>query len=460
MARSRPFSAKPRRSKQRKRRAETFVEPFDATITIDSLGARGDGLAQLDEQRVHVPGSLPGEVVSARIAGERGQITAIETPSADRVEAPCEHYGDCGGCSLQHMAVPALANWKRDQVHLSLAREGIEDVTILPSALLPTNTRRRATFSIAKDSGSADIKIGFRARQTHRTVHLNSCHILTPALFKAAQQLRPLMAYLFDLHRKALARRADLAKNGLTVQLNNADNGLDLNIMSGLDQESLTAFAIEDLANMMRETSTLRLSVRGEAVLTLGSPVIDFNGIDVDLPPGAFLQASAQGQSAILDAIRAGLAQFPVKKGAAIADLFCGCGAFALPLSEQYSVYAADNVKNAVEAMAQAHTRKSGLKSLKTEVRDLYRQPLAPDELNRFDAVIFDPPRAGAPAQVKQMIECTVPLVIGVSCNPASFARDARLLAKGGYILSQVQLVDQFAFSPHIELVGMFIKRD
>jgi len=324
---------------------------------------------------------------------------------------------------------------------------GLDDdkpIEIISSPEIPNNVRRRATFSVARAEQYA--QFGFHARNTHKIVSLEECHILKPDLYAFYEKL-PSLIDVFPMNWKKF-----------TLQINSTRAGFDVNVLGNMEHEELSAKNYEALGAVLGKLPVTRFSINGEALLTFTHSQVLFGEVPVPIPPGAFLQASDEGQRALLDAVLKILEKNSISSGVKIADLFCGCGAFALPLSRDFHVFGCDNHQGAIDALASAHRGVSGLKPVSAQMRDLFRQPLLPDELDQFEVVIFDPPRAGAPAQAKQLAQAHVPVIIGVSCNPKTFATDARLLKAGGYTLSQVQMVDQFAYSPHIELVGYFLK--
>lgn len=435
------------RSGRHQRKKKSAPPPaVTAEVMIKNLGAKGDGLATYEDCTVHIPFTAPGDEILARVIGDRGILQEIISSSPNRVDPVCPHFGECGGCALQHIAPPYQSEWKMERVSQALSREGIEGVSILPSPAIPHNTRRRATFSVHRFD--TDYTIGFKARNTHRIIPLEECHLLDQSLFEARLLISPIIDKLPN------------GWNEFTIQINKCNSGFDFNLNTKGEVTDLDVSFIEQAATLFRDGGIIRFSVNAEVLFAFGDAYLEFEDIPIAIPPGAFLQASEEGQQALLKAVRAVLSTHDVSEGDQLADLFCGCGAFALPLSRAYEIHAVDNHYEGVGAMVTAYKQQAGFKNLTGEVRDLFRQPLLPDELASFQVVLFDPPRAGAPAQAKQMAQTDIPLIIGVSCNPASFARDARLLAKGGYTLTQVQLVDQFAWSPHIELVGSFVKKD
>lgn len=406
---------------------------------MTALGARGDGVSRHEGKEVFVPYTLPGERVRARVADGRGALTEIVSASPFRVEPTCRHFGDCGGCAVQHAARNYYLGWKRGLVVEALDRAGLGEVPVREVIAVAPATRRRASFAAARTSRG--VALGFNARASHHLVEIAACDILHPALFAALPGLKTLAAALPPAWR-AFDMAATLC-----------ENGLDVDITSPRGVEEPGGAALQRLGEAMRAAGAIRTSLNRAALLTLAPPVVRFAGVPVALPAGGFLQASAEGESALVALVENAAA------GARMAaDLFCGAGALSLPQSKTATVRAFDSDREAVAALASA-ARHSPHKPLRAETRNLFERPLMADELNEYDVVVFDPPRAGAREQAGEIARSRVPRVIGVSCNPATFARDAALLAAGGYDLVEVTPVDQFVYSAHVELVGTFAKR-
>ncbi len=392
-------------------------------ITIDSMGQRGDGIAQVGDERLFVPFTLPGERVRAERDGSRANLVEVLTPSADRVAPPCPHFGHCGGCSLQHMAPAAYAEFKRNLVVEPLRRAGLEP----PVAELVDARgagRRRTTLHVRGREA------GYMRARSHDVFDLDTCPILVPGLAAAAPRIA-----------RALAPLAGQCEASFTL----TDTGLDLSVRSERKLRS------EQLAGFAREHRLARLIFNGEPVYMARVPALRMGKSVVELPPASFLQATAAAEEALASLVVAG-----VGTAKTVADLFCGVGPFALRLAGQARVYAADSDRLAVAALQKAVNHTQGLKPVTTQARDLFRDPLAPIELERHDAVVFDPPRAGAEAQARELARAKVKTVVAVSCDPTSFARDAAILVGGGYRLRSVTPVDQFAYAAHVELVGIF----
>lgn len=400
------------------------------TLTVERLDPlTGHGVAVDDGAPVLMPFTAPGDI----LAVSNGTITLHAAAAPGRQPPPCPHFGHCGGCRLQHVADEPLADWKRAIVQDALARHGI-DIPVSPTRTVPPGTRRRARFTLQRTKKTA--LFGFNAAGEHRVVEMRSCAVLTPAL----------LAALPDLKSVALAGAP--RRRAVTVQATETDTGLD--VVAG-EMKALDLPLRQTLAMLAERADFARLTWNGEAVATRRPPALRFGPATVAIPPGTFLQAARAAETLILDLLREAVAD-----ARTVADLFCGCGTFSLPLAESARVTAIDSEAVAVAALEDGARRCPALRPVAARVRDLFRNPLPPDELAGFDAVILDPPRAGAKAQAEHLAACTVPVVAMVSCNPVTFARDARMLAEGGYRSDTVVPIDQFRWSPHTEVVGIF----
>ncbi|GLS23420.1 putative RNA methyltransferase [Labrys miyagiensis] len=395
-------------------------------LTIERLGHRGDGVA---EGPVFVPYTLSGERIEAEVQGERGRLVALQEPSPDRIEPFCPHFTRCGGCAIQHLSEPAYHAWKRGLVVEALGQAGI-DVPVEPLVDAHGRGRRRATLHARKG------KVGFAEARSHELIELDACPILVPELNQGLEAVRALEKQL-----RGLGKPLDIV---LTATL------------TGLDCDIRGAGRIDDkmrlkLAELAARYDLARLSNHGDVVIERRVPVVRFGSVEVSPPPGAFLQATADADRALTALVQEGLI------GARrVADLFAGCGTFGLALAATCQVQAFDSDKAAIAALDGAAKRAQGLKPITATARDLFHRPLLADELKPFDAVVFDPPRAGAEAQSRRLAAAKLKRVVGVSCNPATFARDAVILIAGGYKLVKVTPVDQFRHSAHVELVGVF----
>lgn len=406
-------------------------------LTISRFGHRGDGIAETAAGPVFVPYTLAGETVEVEpFPGhpDRRHLLRVETASAERIAPVCPHFGVCGGCQTQHWDFARYREWKRGTVVEALRQAGLEG----PAAELIDahgEGRRRAVFH-ARRSPHGVLEVGFMGYRAHHIVAIDRCPVLAPALADAIPAAWAL----------AEALGGD---KPLDIQATATDAGLDIDMRGSgpLGPRQMAALA------RLAETHRLaRLTRHGELIVQHAPPTLRIGKASVVLPPGAFLQATAEGE-----AVLARLVLEHVGNAKTTADLFCGVGPFALRLAERARVIAADGDAAAIVALGQA-AKTPGLKPIEAETRDLFRRPLAPDELKRFSAVVFDPPRQGAEAQARQLAASKVPLVIAVSCNAATFARDAHLLTDGGYRLTSVTPVDQFRYSAHVEIVARFTR--
>ncbi|MEL7525691.1 MAG: class I SAM-dependent RNA methyltransferase [Pseudomonadota bacterium] len=404
-------------------------------LTITELGHRGDGIAQTDAGPVYVPGALPGEVVRATIANGRAGKPEFKSLSPDRVPPVCAHFEKCGGCTVQHLAPAPYLAWKRTLVEKALRDRGIEtDVADTVSAT--AGGRRRAVFTATR--AGRHTLLGYHEKSSHRLVDIRECSILDPAITKAVDGLKSLVSEI--LPRKGEARLTVLNTTaGLDVAIDKADKSYERKIPA-LSQKTI-------------ELDLARLTINGEVLLEVRPPMLDMDGIGLSAAPGGFTQATLAAEAALSDIVLKG-----VGKARSVADLFSGAGTFALRLARQANVHAVEGDAAAVAAFDKALRKPQGLKKVSFERRDLFRRPLVLDELEPFDAVVFDPPRAGAQAQAELLAQSSVKTIVAVSCNPATFARDVRLLLDGGYTLQSVTPVDQFLYSPHIEVVGVLIR--
>lgn len=414
--------------------------PFE--VRIDDIGAQGDGVARFAGAVLFVPMALPGErVVVEKTAAARARVVRWLSRSPARAEPPCRHYAVCGGCAAQHFADEHYVGWKSSLASDALARRGLRDITIAPLARTPPAARRRAEFA-ARRRGDT-IELGFHGRDARAIVDVESCTVLRAEIAALLPGLRDLLGRLAPV-------------GGTTdVHVTRSDTGNDI-LLTGV--RDLDLAAREACASYAREAGIARLAWRraarasAETIAMRTSPRMHFAGVAVDLPPGAFIQASAEGEAAIVDAVARASAD-----ARRIADLYAGCGTLSFPLAGQGARVRAIEGDAGQVAAFDAAIRRAGLAGrLSIERRDLARRPLVGDELAGFDVVVLDPPRAGARAQAEALARSNVAHVIAVSCDPGSFARDARILVDGGYRLESVAPIDQFLWSPHLELVGVF----
>lgn len=407
-------------------------------VTIDRLGHQGDGIAP---GPVYVPGALPGELVEGEVTGGVMAAPRILTPSENRVKPPCRHAKSCGGCALQHASDDFVAAWKVDVVRKALTAQGIEAEfrTIQTS---PARSRRRATFAARRTKKGA--LVGFHGRASGTIVEIPDCHLLAPALLAA-------LPVAEDLALTGASRKGALAVTATT-----SEAGLDIAVTGGKPLDGPLQLA---LAQLTERRGLARLAWDDEVIALRAGPVQRFGAAAVVPPPGAFLQATKEGEAALLAAVRE-----IVGNARRIVDLFAGCGTFSLPLAEGAEVHAVEGDRAMTAALDTGWRGAQGLKKVTTEARDLFRRPLMPDEMAPFtapfEAAVIDPPRAGAEAQVAQLAQAKLPVIAYVSCNPVTFARDAARLIAAGYRLNWVQVVDQFRWSSHVELAGSFTRAE
>lgn len=400
-------------------------------FAIERLGHQGDGIA---DGPVYVPRTLPGEVVSGEVVGDRLENVRIVAPSSERVTPPCRHYKSCGGCALQHAADEFVENWKMEVVRRALMAHGL-DAPFRRLTVSPSRSRRRATFSGRRTKNGATI--GFHAPSSMSITSVPDCILVRPSMIEALPSLA------------ALAEIGSSRKSELKLAVTETDAGLDVAVSGGKAADLLTQ---ERLISKAREAGFARLTWSDEVLAVFAPPAIHLGRTSVLLPPSAFLQATKEGETALTASVVDAL------DGAAgpVADLFAGLGTFTLPVLEAFEVHSVEGSHELLIPLEEAWRHGRALRRLSTEARDLFRRPLMADEIRRFGAVIVDPPRAGAEAQFAQIARSGVGRVASVSCNPVTFARDAKILTDAGYRMNWIDVVDQFRWSPHIELVASF----
>jgi 23S rRNA (uracil1939-C5)-methyltransferase len=404
-------------------------------LVINRLGRRGDGIADAPAGPLYVPYALPGETAEVDPwpgHPDRRHLIKIDIASPDRIAPICPHFGICGGCALQQLATAQYRDWKRRLVSEALAQVGL-DVPVDELIDAHGEGRRRAVFHARR--GPRDLlEVGFAALRAHHVVAIDRCPILAPALGGAIEAAWTIA--------EALAGEG----KPLDIQVTATDTGLDVDVRGS---GPLTTQRMADLARVAERHKLARLTRHGEMVSLRATPTLKIGRAQVVLPPAAFLQATAAGEAAL-----AQLVETHCQDARRVADLFAGIGPFTLRLAQRSRVAAADSDAAAITALQRAAAATQGLKPIDAQVRDLFRRPLVPVELKPFDAVVFDPPRQGAEAQARALAASAVPRIVAVSCNPATFARDARILVDGGYQLTRVTPVDQFLYSAHVELVA------
>jgi len=444
-SRGKPRPSRSRMPKQAMRSSGSGGKLDDFTIL--DLGPQGDGIARRGQERIYIDRVLPGDVVRARVIRIdegllRGDVVEIVKASPDRIKAPCQYYDQCGGCTLQHASDDFYKKWIEHTVHVALEKQGVKVRDFKPTIFIPAGTRRRATFAAFK-TGKGVI-MGYYRRRSHQINEIDECLVTDKSLMELRTVLKTHLAPILkpgkttDIFVQKIGGAYDVVITG------------DIGKKHAPDMESRQA-----LADLVNNTSVARVSWRGnekqriETIVERTPLIAKFGALNIAMPPAAFMQPTPEGERALVNAVMAAL---PAK--GKFADLFSGCGTFSGPMLERGPVDAYESVGPATDAMIKS----KGPLPLKVFQRDLFRNPLKRDEANRYDAIVFDPPRAGAQEQARAMASSKCRLLIGVSCNPATFARDARVLCEGGYRLQSVQIIDQFTWSHHVEIVGVFTK--
>lgn len=395
---------------------------------ITRLGIYGDGIA---EGPVFAAMTLPGEVATGTLEGSTLSDVKIITPSEERVAPPCRHFKACGGCQLQHASDPLVAAWKTDVIAQALAAQGIR-TEIRPIVTSPAQSRRRATFAARRTKKGA--MSGFYGRASDTVIEIPDCKLVEPELL-AARDIAEALAEIGG------SRKATLAVTVTTSQV-----GLDIQVSGGKPIDGPLRIS---LAALCDSRGFARLTWEDEVIAQRTPPVQRFGAANVCPPPGAFMQATAHGEAHLLEAV-----QEAVQGAKRVVDLFAGCGTFTLPLAKDAEVFAVESDAQMLAAMDKGWRMAKGLKTVTHVARDLYRRPLLPDEFKKFDAVVLDPPRAGAEAQTAELVRSEIKLIAYVSCNPVTFARDVSQMVAGGFTLDWVQPVDQFRWSSHVELAA------
>ncbi|WP_380056001.1 class I SAM-dependent RNA methyltransferase [Falsihalocynthiibacter sp. SS001] len=399
-------------------------------VTIERLGHLGDGIA---EGPIFVPLTLPGEEVEGEVVDGKMSAPRILIPSVERVKPICSHYKACGGCSLMHASDEFVAEWKQGVVKTALDGQGL-NAEFRPIHTSPAGSRRRAGLAGKRTKNGA--MIGFHTRGTGTLIEVPNCQLLDPAL-------KEIVPALIELTIAGASRKAELS-----FLVTQSLGGVDVLVKGG---KPLDEPARVELAQIANKHELARLTWEDSVVCEISAPVQVFGSARVNPPGGTFLQATPQGEKALVSAVLDAVSG--AKK---VVDLFAGCGTFSLPVAEHAEVHAVEGEKEMLKALDHGWRFSTGLKHVSTEARDLFRRPLLPDEFKGFDAIVIDPPRAGAEAQIAEIAKCGVKRIAMVSCNPVTFARDARVLVDAGYVIDWVQVVDQFRWSPHVEVAAKF----
>lgn len=406
-------------------------------LKIARIGHRGDGIADTNTGPVYVSYALPGETVTVEPVGghpDRRHLLSVDHASQERVTPICKHFGICGGCATQHWSLAEYLLWKRNLVVEALEHAGLI-APVEPIVDAHGKGRRRAVLHARRGNGDI-LEVGFAAQRSHQIVGIDTCPILAPGLNGAI------------LASWAIAEILKPTNKPLDIHATATDSGLDIDVRGSGPLSTKLTTAMARLADQHR---LARITRHGELALQREQPMLKVGRASVPLPPGAFLQATAEGEATL-----ARLVTEHVGNAKRVADLFCGIGTFALRLAEKARVMAADSETGAIHALTRAAAMTPGLKPIEANARDLFRRPIMAIELKAFDAVVFDPPRQGAEAVARELALSKVPLVVAVSCDATTFARDARILIDGGFKLASVTPVDQFRYSHHVELVAKF----
>lgn len=422
---------------------KSLPQARQATLTVESLGGRGDGIANLEGTSVYIPFTLPGEVVQVEIIQARGEgmsavVRSIDRASTLRAQPPCPHFGVCGGCTVQHFDYRAYLAWKRELVAQAMQRRGFASASVSEIVATPPARRRRATLTAMRTRKVAII--GFHERASHRLVDLAVCRVLLPQLEALIAPLRQLLTQILAVGQSA------------QIILNDTDSGIDCQIAADhapdmAVREIMAAFAEKhDLARI-----AWRQGKESEPIAQRRLPILRLGSAIVGVPPGGFLQPSREGETAMRQAVR----QWIGDAGSVI-DLFGGIGTLSLDFLPERRVHVVEGDAQACAAVAQAARLPALRGKLSVEQRDLMAEPLMAETLGNYKAAIIDPPRAGAAAQTRELATSGIATIVSVSCDPGTFARDARILVDGGYALEQVVPIDQFLWSSHVELVALF----
>lgn len=427
LARARPAQARPGA-------APPAAEERELAISV--VGSRGEGVSEGGNGPIYAPFTLPGERVRARVTGERAELLDLLDASVERQPAACRHFGRCGGCQLQHWREDAYLAWKREQVVQALSRRGFGGAEVDPIIPAWGEGRRRAAFHAARVNGK--VRVGFVERSGARLVAIEQCPVLAPALEVVALKLSPLAEL-------TLPPRGEITMHCLLTSA-----GVDVAIKGAGRSQALPRAALEALSAAANTAGIARLSIDGEPIVTRHKPTLRMGRAVVTPPPGAFLQPTVMGEEAL-----ARLTLDALKGAERVVDLFSGIGTFALRVAEQAEVLAAEADSEMLTALKAAADGAGGaLKQVTTLRRDLLRTPLSSLEIKKFDGAVMDPPRSGAKLQAEQIARAPVRRLAYVSCDPASFARDVKVLIEHGFTITRITPVDQFRWSPHVEIVG------
>ncbi len=412
------------------------------TLTIERLGQSGDGIARGPFGPVYVSFTLPGETAALAVNRDKGTVMSMSELSPERVEPKCRHFGPdgengtCGGCTLQHARDSLYQDFKRQLVLDALKSKALQ-ADVAPLVLAHPGERRRTVFTARRTE--KDILLGYNQAESHHIVSISECPIASPGIVSRLAVIRTMA--------KAMAVNAEPFRITVLETL----SGLDLSFegIKSMDDKQ-RRMAVETVLSLK---SITRLSLNGEILVEPVKPVIDFGGVPVSPPPGSFTQATKPAEEAMAELVLAHLG-----KAKRVIDLFAGSGTFSLRIARKAKVHAVEGEDKALKALDLAARNTQGLKPVTVEKRDLFRRPMMTSELKAYDAIVFDPPRAGAEAQTKEMARSGVKKIVAVSCNPVTLVRDLRILVDAGYRITSVTPIDQFLWSSHVEVVATLEK--
>ncbi|PHQ71125.1 MAG: 23S rRNA (uracil(1939)-C(5))-methyltransferase RlmD [Sneathiella sp.] len=414
-------------------------------LTIDHIGSSGDGVAFVDEKPVFVAYTAPGDVITAQLGEARGtghmaNLENILEAGTDRIAPACRHFGTCGGCSLQHLSPEFTATWKRQRIIDCLSKVGITDIDVEPTVTTALRSRRRVEFIASRRKKGA--MIGYHLRRSHQIFDVGDCPVLHADLLALVKPLRAMLVTL--LPRNSQAR----------ITATRTDNGPDILITANIEldlavREILAAFVADN--TLSRVSIAQKPGAVAEVIAAARNAEVMLGDVPVVIAPGGFLQATEAGEQAL---VRRAVSALSSSKN--IVDLFAGCGSFSFPLAKTAKVHAVEGDEELAHALQNSANK--NILPISTDVRDLFQRPLFPDELKSFDGLLFDPPRAGAQAQAEEIAKSNIETVVAVSCNPVSFSRDVAILVKAGYQLQSLLPVDQFLWSPHVEMIAVLTR--
>lgn len=403
-------------------------------LKIDHVGARGDGIAKTDKGPVFVPFALKGETVRVDLDKSRGIITELKSKSPDRVDPVCQHFQKCGGCVAQHMSDESYQSWKLDIAQQALDKSSIKHKI---DHFLPCTIGERRRVVLTAERSNEDTKIGYLQAGSHDLVAISECPVAHPQIVEHLDLFREI-AQIITPHYKT---------SQLTILL--CENGFDIAVEASFSLKDATIHAVSQKATSSKTIK--RLAFNGEVLVEIEPTVLTFGDTLIQVPSGSFVQASKRAELEMVELVTKHLK--PCKK---IVDLFSGSGTFTFPLAQKSAVHAVETSGPALNSIDRGFRSRQGLKPISTERRDLFRSPFVREDLKPYQGVIFDPPRAGAEAQSKQLARAlNIKKVAAVSCNPTSLARDLELLVKGGFKIKSITAIDQFLWSTHVEMVAL-----